>query len=123
MRTGVKNREPWEDHLAYCEGLGRILGRYASERIPVCILGDYNQRIPRVSQPPHVAEALIGAIPESFQIATAGMKDCEGANLIDHFTVSTGLEISITGFLPRTSEEGVHLSDHSGVVAILQVTD
>lgn len=123
VRTGGRNREPWEDHLAYCEGLGRILGRYASMGVPVCVLGDYNQRIPRVSQPLHVAEALVSAIPGSFQIATAEMKDREGKNLIDHFAVSRGLAITITDILPKSATDGTRLSDHAGVAAVLKFKD
>lgn len=123
VKTGRHDRAPWEDHVSYCAGLGRILRQHATNVEPLCVLGDYNQRIPRVSQPKDVAQALVEAIPSDFRIATAGATDLEGRNLIDHITVSRGLEISVTGFLPRTSEDGTHLSDHSGVVAILQAID
>jgi endonuclease/exonuclease/phosphatase family metal-dependent hydrolase len=60
--------------------------------------------------------------PGNFRIATAGATDFEGRTLIDHITVSMGLEISVTGYLP-TSKEGTHLSGHSGLVAELHVAD
>ncbi len=115
--TGRRNRKPWEDHLQYLAGLTAILTRYCEEPIPICLVGDYNQRIPRITQPVAVAEAMKAAIPGSFTIATAGLKDLEGDPLVDHFACSPGLTIAITTIIAKVSPDGVSLSDHPGVVA------
>ena len=120
VSSGKRDKKPWEDHLAYCRGLGRVLARYSADGMPKCILGDYNQRIPRVGQPVNVARALADAIPADFRIATEGMKDSEGKDLIDHFAVSRGLSITITQIVPRFAVCGTELSDHVGVVASLE---
>jgi endonuclease/exonuclease/phosphatase family metal-dependent hydrolase len=96
------------------------LARYSADRTPTCVVGDFNQRIPRVSQPVNVAKALADAIPADFMIATEGLKDAEGADLIDHFVVSSDLSISITQIVPRFSLDGTRLSDHVGVAAALE---
>ena len=121
VNTGRRDRTCWEDHLAYCRGLERVLARYSKDGTPICIVGDFNQRIPRVRQPVNVAKALADAIPADFIIATEGMKDEEGADLIDHFVVSPDLSISITQIVPRFSQDGTELSDHVGVVAQILV--
>lgn len=120
VRTGRRDRTCWEDHLAYCSGLQRVLARYSADRTPTCVVGDFNQRIPRVGQPVKVAKALADAIPANFTIATEGLKDAEGSHLIDHFVVSPDLSISITQIIPRFSPDGTRLSDHVGVFASLE---
>ncbi len=120
VKTGRRDRICWEDHLAYCRGLERVLARYSTDRTPVCVVGDFNQRIPRVGQPINVAQALADAIPADFMIATEGLKDAEGADLIDHFVVSPDLSTSITQIVPRFSLDGTRLSDHVGVAASLE---
>lgn len=120
VKTGRRNRTCWEDHLAFCCGLERVLSRYSADQTPICLVGDFNQRIPRVGQPVNVAKALADAIPADFVIATKGLKDAEGADLIDHFAVSPDLAISITEIVPRLSRDGMRLSDHVGIVASLE---
>jgi endonuclease/exonuclease/phosphatase family metal-dependent hydrolase len=119
VTSGRKDRARWADHIVYCEGLGRALRRYAESNVPICVLGDYNQRIPRFRQPPRVAEALSAAFPPGFRIATEGMTDADGYGLIDHFAVSPGSGILITKIIPRITEDGTRLSDHVGVAASL----
>ncbi len=120
VRTGRKDRAPWQDHLSYCKGLGRVLLRYSNSKEPICVLGDYNQRIPRVAQPENVAKALLNSIPKGYSVVTKSIKDLEGKNLIDHVAVSPTLIATIDKILPRVSSEGIRLSDHVGVVTIIE---
>lgn len=122
VSTGRKDRKPWEDHLAYLAPLTGILRRYAEDAVPICLIGDYNQRIPRLSQPVAVAEAMSAAIPGSFMVATAGMRDREGLALVDHIACSPGLTASIQEIIPKVSPDGLRLSDHPGIVAALSAT-
>ena len=118
--AGRKNRKPWEDHLSYCAGLERVLHCRSAPGQPVCVLGDYNQRIPRATQPQEVADALRNAIPSSFSIVTEGLKDGEDKDLIDHISVSPCLHARNLTILPRFGADRTRLSDHVGVAACLE---
>lgn len=120
VRNGRKDREPWQDHLAYCEGLSRIIEAHSASSHPICILGDYNQRIPRLYQPEHIAKALLHAIPNDFTFITQGLKDNEDKQLIDHICVSPSLTASATQILPHTTPDGTRLTDHMGVLANIE---
>jgi endonuclease/exonuclease/phosphatase family metal-dependent hydrolase len=91
--------------------------------IATCVVGDYNQRIPRVSQPPSVALALAGALSTDFKVATAGIQDLEGRLLIDHMAGSPGISIKVTQLIAKRAQEGTKLSDHTGVVASIQLAN
>ena len=116
VSTGRKDRKSWEDHLIYCRQLTGIIEKYRKEDFPVCVLGDYNQRIPRVKQPVHVAEALAACFPSDFSICTAGMNDLEGKPLIDHCAFSPGLSAQVMDLLSKETPDGDKASDHAGVV-------
>ena len=120
VKDGRKDRKTWQDHVSYCRGLGRIFGRYDSDKVPTCILGDFNQRIPRVHQPIDVAKALTSAIPPEFTILTEGMQDSDVKNIIDHIVVSRELAGSMTQIIPRYASDGTELSDHVGVFTCLK---
>ena len=122
MTSGRKDREPWEDHLSHCAGLARALRRYEESDIPICVLGDFNQWIPRATQPKRVAEALEAALQSKYSVATRGMTDADGYQLIDHYAVSAGVGISISKVIPKIAEDGTRLSDHVGVAASINVS-
>jgi endonuclease/exonuclease/phosphatase family metal-dependent hydrolase len=122
VASGRRDRKPWQDHLEYLGGLADVLKHYSDQSVPVCLLGDYNQKIPRNTQPFAVAEALAATIPNGFTIATSGLKDMEGELLVDHFSCSHGLSIEIQEIVPKVTPEGLDLSDHPGVVATLSRT-
>ena len=117
VTSGRRDRAPWEDHLYFLSGLSAVLGRYQDAAEPLCIVGDYNQRIPRKYQPINVAEALSTVLGESLIVATAGRTDNEGKQLIDHYSHTANLAVEITEIIPRISDGGTDLSDHVGVVA------
>ncbi len=119
VKSGKKNKKPWQDHLAYCAGLQGVIGRYSRDRTPICVLGDFNQRIPRVTQPSHVFDALLQAIPSSFRIITSGLKDSEGKNVIDHIAISDGLHSEATTTISRFAPDGTRLSDHVGIASTI----
>ncbi|MEI6704761.1 MAG: endonuclease/exonuclease/phosphatase family protein [Deltaproteobacteria bacterium] len=115
VRHGTKNKGQWEDHLVYCAGLARVLMRAASQLLPVCILGDFNQRIPGTIQPMHVYDALMQGIPPTFTIITEKIMDEDGEQLIDHIAVSQSLKALPPQIVSRYSSDGTQLSDHVGV--------
>jgi len=109
VRTGRKDRTPWEDHSTYLEGLRQLVEQPKS---PLVVLGDFNQRIPRVSQPVLVAEQLSRCM-DGLQVCTALPLD---KPLIDHIAVSQELVSTKVEVIPDHDSEG-RLSDHRGVIA------
>ena len=109
VRTGRKDRTPWEDHSTYLEGLRQLVEQ---EKSPLVVLGDFNQRIPRVSQPVLVAEQLSRCM-DGLQVCTALPLD---KPLIDHIAVSQELVSTKVEVIPDHDSEG-RLSDHRGVIA------
>ena len=109
VRTGRKDRTPWEDHSTYLEGLRQLVEQ---EKSPLVVLGDFNQRIPRVSQPVLVAEQLSRCM-NGLQVCTALPLD---KPLIDHIAVSQELVSTKVQVIPDHDSEG-RLSDHRGVIA------
>ena len=109
VRTGRKDRTPWEDHSTYLKGLRQLVEQ---ENSPLVVLGDFNQRIPRVSQPVLVAEQLSRCM-DGLQVCTALPLD---KPLIDHIAVSQELVSTKVEVIPDHDSEG-RLSDHRGVIA------
>ena len=121
VRTGRRDRTPWQDHLTYLSGLASVLIRYGSSGRPLCVIGDYNQSIPRVSQPLHVADALVNILGDRLIVATASKHDHEGKPFIDHYAHTDGISIQISEVIPKIAGNGIALSDHVGVVASITV--
>jgi endonuclease/exonuclease/phosphatase family metal-dependent hydrolase len=108
VRTGRKNRKPWEDHLTFIQALTEIL---PTLEMPLIVAGDFNQRIPRGNQPNNVSSALSVAL-EGLNVAT----DLPLHHpLIDHIALSKDLAHSAVEIIPDSDELG-RLSDHRGAV-------
>jgi endonuclease/exonuclease/phosphatase family metal-dependent hydrolase len=108
VRTGRKDRTPWEDHSTYLEGLRQLIEQAKS---PLVVLGDFNQRIPRVSQPMLVADQLSRCM-DGLQVCTALPLD---KPLIDHIAVSKELLATNVEVIPDHDSES-RLSDHRGAI-------
>ena len=108
VRTGRKDRTPWEDHSTYLEGLQQLIQQVDS---PLVVAGDFNQRIPRVSQPLSVSEKLSQCM-DGLQVCTALPLD---KPLIDHIAVSNHFSFSNVEIIPDRDEHG-KLSDHRGPI-------
>ena len=109
VRTGRKDRTPWQDHSTYLDGLRQLIQQVDA---PLVVAGDFNQRIPRVSQPVSVAEQLSRSI-DGLQVCTALPLE---KPLIDHIAVSPELVVTKVEVIPDHDQEG-RLSDHRGVIA------
>ena len=123
VNSGRKDRKSWEDHISYIEGLKKIIEVYKKESYPICILGDYNQRIPRNRQPEHVYNYLMDLLSSGFETKTSDTLDPDGKLLIDHISVSDGLSVDIEDIHPKTTKDGLTLSDHVGIIANLTKCD
>lgn len=114
VKTGRKDRTPWQDHLTYLQGLQSILLGQKSGR--TILLGDFNQHLPRIKQPKLVHSALMSTIPEAFRVATAGEIKGAPSPAIDHLCHSPDLECKDLSALPQYDESGALLSDHYGLI-------
>jgi Endonuclease/Exonuclease/phosphatase family len=117
VSNGRKDRKLWEDHLSYLHLLRPILERYLELEIPLCVLGDFNQTIPQGWQPDPVFQALWETFAPPLSLPTAELTDPDGKLLIDHFATSPDLRFSLKQWLPKESEAGIKLSDHTGILA------
>lgn len=117
VSTGRRDATLWSEHLEYLSALKKVILRYSNDSIPLCVLGDFNQRIPKLKQPDEVYKALVKCFAP-LRIHTADVHDPTGSPLIDHLATSLSLEFSLHSFLPA-SLDGVKLSDHTGYTGIL----
>ncbi len=113
VRTGNRNCEPWSEHLSYIACMTPVLQKYCSEPEPVCMLGDYNQRIPQVKQPDAVYAAITELLSGRLICATEGIRTSSGQQFIDHVSGDSQLKITIDTIIPK-EQGGVMLSDHDG---------
>ncbi len=120
VRTGRKDRAIWQDHMQYLAALKPLLYRLRNDPVPTCIIGDFNQRIPRNRQPQKVYQPLKEILNTQWQAATAGILDENGKQLIDHVITNPGLSAKIEKIIPKRSAEDLPLSDHVGIVATLK---
>ncbi len=111
VRTGSRDRAPWEDHRTFVRGIRDTL---SDAKAPVVVAGDFNQKIPRKNAPREVAEELLETLG-CLRVATVS----SGADaLIDHVAHSTDLKGRLVTTLPRSDERG-RLTDHLGAVVEL----
>lgn len=118
VRTGRRDRQPWEDHIQYLRGLAGYLQRLPAGG-PTIIVGDFNQRIPRAKAPVAAFDALAEAL-SGFTVATTGVVAPLGRQMIDHLAHSSSLVAhKVTGWR-GVRPDGLRLSDHDGVRISLQ---
>jgi len=117
VRTGRRDRLPWQDHLAYLSALPVVLNDRGANWC-VC-LGDFNQRVPGYRAPAQVKTALTDAFA-GWQVVTGGRIPPLGEMAIDHIACRPEGEIVQVFARSRFASDGTRLSDHFGVVADLQ---
>ncbi|MHB9006334.1 MAG: endonuclease/exonuclease/phosphatase family protein [Limisphaerales bacterium] len=115
VRTGRRDRRSWEDHRTYVEHLKSVLHDYLAGAEPVCLLGDFNQRIPRGTQPLEIYTPLMCLFGGGLRCVTGDSEE-RALSLIDHLAVDSRLTASIETIVPRVSKLGLRLSDHDGIV-------
>ncbi|MDZ4850165.1 MAG: endonuclease/exonuclease/phosphatase family protein [Pirellulaceae bacterium] len=119
VSTGNKNRAAWQDHISYLDALRDILSRYAQDALPICLVGDFNQRIPPGDANSQVYKRLAAALGTNLTIRTAGILDVDGKPLIDHIATTESLSFKLDKTIGRKSEDGEHLSDHPAILSTL----
>ena len=117
VSTGRRDLRRWEDHLAFCEELGRTVATSSQSGAPIIVAGDVNQRIPRTRQPHHVADALTVALG-GLAVPSAGEQAT--GRLIDHVAVGGGISATAVSTWPNEID-GRRLSDHGGVLVDVEL--
>ena len=112
VRTGSKDRMPWQDREAWLAGFETLRCRDSGSRTDV--LGDFNRRIPRAWVPHKTHEALLWVV-KGFEVATHGALPGAPRLSIDHILHTPDLARSSLGIWPDKGASGNHLSDHFGV--------
>lgn len=118
VRYGTPKRAVWERHLRFLEALQPRLSESPARSI---IMGDFNQRIPRKYQPPHIFEALDRTVLKHFSTATTGIIEGIGKQAIDHICHSPDLKVLTVDGLSNLTEDGRQISDHFGLRARLRL--
>jgi len=116
VRTGRGGAKLWQEHLKFCTQLSAIRQSLDSG-VPTILAGDFNQRIPRTTQPPSVAAGLEAAI-DGLRVWTKG--DTEHGRLIDHIAGDERLEKDRVRVWSGI-DAGGPLSDHNGVACDVRV--
>ena len=119
VRSGRRDRLPWEDHLAYLRGLQGVLSELDG---PTIVLGDFNQRVPRRYQPEAVHSALLECLGERVSIASEGPLPPNGALAIDHIAHTYEFSPLAVRTLSNVDPAGRQVSDHFGIAARLALT-
>jgi len=122
VRTGRRDRQPWQDHLSYLQHLSAVLSQ-RDTTLPNILLGDFNQRVPRCRQPESVFTALTNALSCGFELATAGHIPGATESSIDHLAATSTLRPLCVEHLSRYDANGVSMSDHFGLRVVLQHTE
>jgi len=107
VRTGLKNRLPWEDHMRFIHGLSEFLGSTTESLV---LAGDFNQRIPTRFVPSEVGAALATML-DRFDVPTSSAEH----SLIDHIALTADLKGHLVSILPKSDSFG-SLTDHVGVI-------
>lgn len=118
VSTGRGDASPWSEHLDYLDRLEVLLAQL-DNAVPTVIAGDFNQRIPRMNQPVHVAERL-NEVLAGWAIHTAG--DFPNGPHIDHIATDRRFILESARDWPASDHLG-RLSDHAGVVCRLAVEE
>lgn len=117
VSTGRRDAQPWSEHMDYLDRLDGLLAGLDDD-VPTLIAGDFNQRIPRGSQPVRVAVRL-GEVISGWTIHTAGA--LPNGPHIDHIATNRSLVLESVRDWAAADHRG-RLSDHAGVACRLTVT-
>jgi len=111
VRTGRKDKQPWEDHIYYLNGLKNNLKNINNQTF---VMGDFNQRIPKKYSRLDVYDLMLKTFKD-FNIETKNNIQPIDKLSIDHLcTKYTNKVLSIESI--SNFQGDVRLSDHFGLV-------
>ncbi|QPC89720.1 endonuclease/exonuclease/phosphatase family protein [Mesorhizobium sp. INR15] len=111
---GVAPRSPaWSQQVSFLNGLKQVVASRNSE-LPIVVIGDYNQFVPRIWGSKAASLALLEAL-DGLSVCTGGQLQIVDRPAIDHVALSPELQsLSVQG-IDEHDTEGRKLSDHFGV--------
>ncbi|MCV3738571.1 endonuclease/exonuclease/phosphatase family protein [Rhizobium sp. TRM96647] len=116
VRTGNRNRQPWEDHASYLNGLRSVVA--AVPDIPTLIIGDFNQRLPRRRSPVELYSQLTATL-EQFDIWTTGAVPGLEHPPVCHIGGSKHFSLARMYGYPKVFD-GLTISDHDGLAVDIE---
>lgn len=123
VRTGRGDARAWSEHLAYLDAFQAQI-RLAMRAGSACILGDFNQRIPRRRTPRPEFERLMEWL-DGFEVLTEGAVPGLLGPVVDHIAVTPDVAVTDVRGIDRHEDgvgEGRALSDHHLVMCRLART-
>lgn len=116
VRTGRKDRKPWQDHVTYFRGLIEYLKNVPFHKL--IVVGDFNQRIPRSTASKEARGMLTELVGIGLSLPTSGLRGDDGKLGVDHIAVGADILVRSVGTIDNSAGE-VSLSDHFGVTVVL----
>jgi hypothetical protein len=115
VSTGRRDRKPWEDHFAYLKALGEHIE--SLDRRAICVVGDFNQTVPRSRAPLAAYRALLEALGD-LDILTA---ECVADRpMIDHIAASRDVVLRSWTPLPLLSDQQTAIRSSADAVGATQ---
>ena len=112
LSTGQRNRQRWEDHLRYLDGL-KDIDRFNHPETNTVVFGDFNHRTSGKFARKDVHLEFKKTFQE-YEILTGDLQDTDGRAAIDHIAVQGNLAIVDRGIISRFNSSGKELTDHFG---------
>ncbi len=122
VRTGInRHGERWREHRNFVAHLGRLVADNPAD-MPLVVMGDFNQRLPRTRQPHAVHEQLVAALAP-LRVITDGATPLPGLTRqeVDHIAVSAHFTADRVWGVDRRDGDR-NLSDHDAVLAQVSLT-
>ena len=111
VRTGRKDKEAWEDHISYLEGLQQLLSNITSKTL---VMGDFNQRVPKKYSRKDVFDLMLKTF-ENFRFETKNNIQPIDKQSIDHLCTKNIEKVSSITSIDNFQDD-VRLSDHFGLI-------
>ena len=111
---------PWEDHLMFLDRLQPWLKNLPTSQ-PLIIVGDFNQRVPRVWTPHHVYTRMMDVF-SGLHFVTEGALAPLDEQTIDHVVIAGSIKTLRIEARSRFEHDGRPRSDHFGVVVDFEST-
>ncbi|MBS7540603.1 endonuclease/exonuclease/phosphatase family protein [Ancylobacter lacus] len=119
-----RGRARWKEHEDYLDALGRFLPEAGGG--PELLVGDFNQHLPRQTQPLRVHQKLAGLLGRGYTVATEaplppapGAADDTPDRSLEHLAHGPRWRCEARATLSRKTAAGMNMSDRNGLVLTL----
>jgi endonuclease/exonuclease/phosphatase family metal-dependent hydrolase len=118
VSSGRRDRRRWEDHSLYLKGLGQVL-RSLPRHVPILVVGDFNQCMPRRIAPVQAFDELTTAL-DDLHVWTQGSVPGFDKFPVCHIAGSCHFALEEVSGYPRLVD-GRAVSDHDGIAVKLSL--